>query len=298
MDQHLAPTCGGDDCCDMGDEASLGCSATSAPGIHPGAVDVCGNGIDEDCDGQDAACECSVDADNDGHDALICGGADCCDTGADTSLGCTDATAGTIHPGAFDKCQNGIDEDCDGRDPICQIGKPSEPARKLVGDEAVFLVAVFGDEAYAASNNGGVATFEGCGVDALGHLACGATWALQPDDDPHATFGADAVLYFSYLFPFYATNRETITAGGSSRTHISSAIGRFPVNDPDGVSGNLVLGNRQSASTSFSLLRTHYQMLRLMSYVYVIGGWAEAHTLPDGTPVPAGPTGTVERHEQ
>ena len=65
--------------------------------IHPGAFDVPGNGIDEDCSGADSPVP---DADGDGVNA----GPDCND--ANTA----------IHPGATDLPANGIDEDCDGRD--------------------------------------------------------------------------------------------------------------------------------------------------------------------------------------
>jgi hypothetical protein len=108
----------------------------------------------------------------------------------------------------------------------------------------------------------------------------------------------DGVLYFSYLYPFYGVNQEDVTAGGSSRTFVNSAIGRFPVLDPATVVSSVVLANRQSASTTFEINRSYYQMTRLMSYVYAIGGWADAHVLPDGTSVPEGPTSTIERHEQ
>jgi len=159
----------------------------------------------------------------------------------------------------------------------------------LVATEPVYVVAVFGDDVFAASNNQGRDDFEACLVDAVtGHLAC-SQWQVQGDTDPQQTFGMDAVLYFSYLYPFYGVNRET-TGAPTTRTFLSSAIGRFPVLDLVTATMNLILGNRQSASTSFELNRSYYQMTRLMAYVFVIGGWGDTS--------PPGPTGTVERHIQ
>jgi hypothetical protein len=104
------------------------------------------------------------------------------------------------------------------------------------------------------------------------------------------------VLYFSYLYPFYGVARETVSPSHSI-LHVSSAIGRFPLVALDTVTGGQILGTRQSASTSFQVQRAYYQMARLLAYIYVIGGYAEAHT--DGSlAVPAGPTGRVERHQQ
>jgi hypothetical protein len=62
--------------------------------IHPGAVDVIGNGIDEDCDGHDA-----VNLDKDGDGFPVPG--DCND--GDPS----------IHPGALEIRGNKVDENCD-----------------------------------------------------------------------------------------------------------------------------------------------------------------------------------------
>src|SRR4030043_486145 len=63
------------------DAGAIDCNDNMAE-THPGAVDICGNGIDEDCDGNDLACVC-VDADGDGYngyDANSCpAGTDCND---------------------------------------------------------------------------------------------------------------------------------------------------------------------------------------------------------------------------
>ena len=67
--------------------------------VHPGATEVCGNGIDDDCDGQvDETCG-SPDNDDDGY--TIAQG-DCNDNNA------------SINPGATEVCGNAVDDDCDG----------------------------------------------------------------------------------------------------------------------------------------------------------------------------------------
>lgn len=71
----------------------------SDPSINPGAAEVCGNGVDEDCDGVDDVCP-AVDSDDDGYGADV----DCNDNDP------------AIHPGAEDICSDGIDQDCSGKD--------------------------------------------------------------------------------------------------------------------------------------------------------------------------------------
>jgi hypothetical protein len=79
------------------------------PEINPGARDDCDDGIDQDCDGEDATCGCDDD-DGDGYADATCGGDDCDDSSA------------SIYPGAEERCSDGIDQDCDGSDEECPCG--------------------------------------------------------------------------------------------------------------------------------------------------------------------------------
>ena len=87
----------------INDWEGIDCNDNNAS-IHPAAIDICGNGIDEDCSGSDASCNC-IDNDNDNYDTFD---ASTCPTGND----CNDNNA-SIHPGATEICGNGIDDDCD-----------------------------------------------------------------------------------------------------------------------------------------------------------------------------------------
>jgi hypothetical protein len=75
--------------------------------IHPGALEICGDGIDQDCSGSDSQClPDPMDVDNDG-DGFSENQGDCNDNNL------------TIHPGAIETCGDGIDQDCNGSDLQC-----------------------------------------------------------------------------------------------------------------------------------------------------------------------------------
>lgn len=94
-DGHQSDSCGGDDCNDYDANA------------YPGAPEICGDGIDQDCNGSDQPCGDCHDKDSDGHQDKTCGGDDCNDSDS------------SIHPGASEICGDGIDQNCDGQDQTC-----------------------------------------------------------------------------------------------------------------------------------------------------------------------------------
>ena len=65
--------------------------------VHPAGVEVCGDGIDQNCDGSDLACS-AIDGDGDGYSPIQ---GDCDDEDP------------AISPGAKEIAYNGVDEDCD-----------------------------------------------------------------------------------------------------------------------------------------------------------------------------------------
>lgn len=85
----------------------------SDPTIYPGAPEVAGDGIDQNCDGDDLVLPLCSDADGDGYFAeASCG----------TPIDCDDSNA-TVYPGAMEIGHDGIDQNCDGYDLTIQITK-------------------------------------------------------------------------------------------------------------------------------------------------------------------------------
>lgn len=161
---------------------------------------------------------------------------------------------------------------------------PSPLAQDTIGGgPGSYVLAVFGEN----SSGSPLADFEACGLSAAGHLSCDALWTVQGYVDSRGGgFGADAVLLFDYLFPFYGVSSETPAPGGSAITLLAPLSPyKYSLSSP--VTAYQLLDVRSLSSTSFTTVRAYYQMLRLMGYVYAVGGWTST-----------GPTGTIERHAQ
>jgi len=118
LDGHFSTDCPDTDCSPRDD-----CDDTLLTGSdrYPGATEICGDGIDNDCVGGDEVCPCScTDADGDGYYPTSC-----TDTSCSPGGDCDDTllTGPFIYPGAQVTCSDLVDNDCDGLidfdDPDC-----------------------------------------------------------------------------------------------------------------------------------------------------------------------------------
>ena len=112
------------DCADAGEapgSVSAGDCDDSNSNILPGATEIAGDGVDQDCDGAEL---CYLDSDDDGYrvDQTALSANTGCDGAGEALLGSPDGDCAdsdpAIHPDAEEGVGDGIDQDCDGRE-IC-----------------------------------------------------------------------------------------------------------------------------------------------------------------------------------
>lgn len=92
--------------------------------IYPGAVEICGDGIDQDCNGSDLICPEDIDDDGDGY------------TENQGDLNDADAS---VYPGAVEICGDGIDQDCNGSDLECVAASFLETGDIIVNHQWTFV---------------------------------------------------------------------------------------------------------------------------------------------------------------
>jgi hypothetical protein len=117
------------------------------PSRYPGAIEMCADGIDQNCDGADASCE---DADDDGFSG--CRPGPTCTTDAEcdgqpceggrcrvdpSSCDCNDGDA-EAYPGAPDPCMDPTDSDCDGANDLCDADCDGYPDQGGASDAPYF----------------------------------------------------------------------------------------------------------------------------------------------------------------
>ena len=128
------------------------------PLVNPGVAEICGDGLDNDCDGlydgNDPDCVVScADVDGDGYEDSACnpsvgaGGGDCDDANP------------LVNPGMTEVCGDGLDNDCDGlydgNDPDCATGGMTGINCAGPANESILYAApTFGWSARGGANNG------------------------------------------------------------------------------------------------------------------------------------------------
>lgn len=182
--------------------------------------------------------------------------------------------------------------------------------RELAGDEPVYVLAVLGDNdcpdaACTGTNNpiskSGEQLFEACLVDdATGHLVsdCGVSgndglWVEQDEEPSGSEFGIDALLYFDYMYEFGGMTVESLDPLNRNLSASSFYRGALPAG---AIVDTQVIVGGQSANVGVDCPRAYYRSLRLLSNLYLVGGWINAASHPQCNTT--GPTDTIERHIQ
>jgi len=176
------------------------CDDTNAQ-VYPGAADICGDGIDQDCNGDDAVCG---DEDGDGYLSIALGGTDC------------DDSDNTVYPGAPEICNDGVDNDCDGNIDCLDNDCENDSSCQIQPVDLVFLIDNTGGMSGSISNI--VNSFNSEIIPALSQqiedLAIGVS-TFQ--DFPIAPYGESTDKPYELLLPL-TSNTNTVFASLSGIT--------------------------------------------------------------------------------
>ncbi len=173
--------------------------------VDTGAGDVESNWAASDCgsgsspgSANDSCTGSTTDSDGDGYDAIADGGTDCDDTDA------------SVHPGAVEVCDNGVDDDCDGTASGCGLEGSSD-----VGDADI---TVTGDRGMRTHYDVEVADFDG---DGSSDLITGSYYGTSADGDISA--GLAFVTYGPIVADTDVSGSQDLTLQGE---HTNNYTGR------------------------------------------------------------------------
>lgn len=169
--------------------------------VNPGVDDTPGDGVDQDCDGEDAA-EGSVDTDTGGGGSTF---TDADSDGYPDTVDCDDADA-SVNPGASEVWYDGTDQDCDGADGAASSLKSGEfliteilQNPDVVGDADGEWFEIYNNSSYSWNLNGLYVT-DGAGtemfeVDEETIVSSHAYVVLAINADPDQNGGVDSASF-------------------------------------------------------------------------------------------------------
>lgn len=224
----------------VGDSCTAG-EADSNASVYPGAPERCENGIDEDCSGEDAPCG---DLDGDGSSA-------CREFATPGSCDCDDQDRDR-NPSAVDVCGDGIDQDCNGLDALCDRDMDGYPADLEIGgrpdcDDTNASINPGATELCTA--DGATPADENCSgvtdelasclkpdLDLDGYDACmdGATTGCDPNDcDPGINPGAPEICGNDIDEDGVGGSTTCSTNDADEDGYVGMAVGGTDCNDED-----------------------------------------------------------------
>jgi hypothetical protein len=207
--------------------------------------EICSNGIDENCDGEDMTPENAIDYDGDGY--TYCDG-DCCETGWEPNCSGTDSPE-RINPGSYEMTENYLDDNCNGQ--VDEVEHCDAGLSLTVGDYA-------GNAEKLAKAMGACA-----GLISAELSLAGEPVTEQIDTNPNACSGDQGCSYSpterqSREMPYYESDYQTFAVTSVFGTqmvpvdgsNMLAILSTGPWNDPtqNAQVATLAAGDMQTAS--------------------------------------------------
>jgi C1A family cysteine protease len=238
--------------------------------IYPGAIEICGDEIDQDCNGNDLSCD-NQDKDDDG------------DGYSENQGDCNDADS-TIHPGATEIFDS-IDNDCDGIiDSItlqsfdCRNAWPNS-ITPVKNQEQCGACYVFASEDMVearanilASKTGGPMPQFNLSTQHI--ISCGGNYQLSYGCDGGNALSAlyfirDSGVVYETCYPYQESNTPDCTPCSSGeRVKIDSCNAKFPNSTPNSVFINTIKQEIYDHGPVVMVIDVHNDFLSYTSGIY------------------------------